>query len=75
MAEHAEAFEILFHDVDEVERVIAASLTQFEGPYVFLLGAHFLHHLVFDRETVAVPTRVEGDVESGHRTRADRDVF
>ncbi len=65
IAENPEPFELLALDVDKFSRERRGALPHLERRE----AARFLHHLVFDRQTMAIPARDKGRAETGHGFR------
>ena len=71
IAEDAEALELRALDVDEFSRKRLRPLPHFERRK----AAGFFHHLVFDRQAVAIPARDKRRAETGHRFRFHDEVL
>ena len=71
IAQDAEPFELLALDVDELARECLRFLAHFQRRK----PARFLHHLVFDRQSVAIPARHIRRAKAGHRFRFHHQIL
>ena len=71
IAEDAEPLELLALDIDELAGKGLGFLAHFERRE----AARFLHHLVFDRQPVAIPTGHIGRAKARHRLRFHHEIL
>ncbi len=71
IAKDAEPLELLALDIDEFARKRFRFLAHFERRK----AARFLHDLVFDRQSVAIPARHVGRAKAGHGFRFHDEIL
>ncbi len=75
LAHDTEALELVSLDVDELLGVSPTTAANLGLCHLLFFGPELLVHIVFDGQTMAVPTRNVGGVEAGHLPGTDDDVL
>jgi len=74
-AENAEALELISLNADILFRIDAAGAAFFHLRQAGVFSAQLLVHLVFDRQSMAIPARDIYAVETGHVFGLDHDIL
>ena len=75
VSEHTHPHKIGLLSFDLLTRIVAALLPKLGCSHLMAWLAHFLFHIEFNGQAVAVPTRNEGGVKARQRLEFDDDVF
>ena len=75
VGKHTEPFKFFALDIDKITCIIATQLTDFGFRRGFLFFLLFLAYLVFDRQTMTIPSRHKGRIIPFHPHEPDNEIL